>query len=184
MQELVAELTRPVALSDRAVRALARVRTARREYLLAHGTEPTNEQLSRANGFTPAQLESLQATERMPRGFEEPLEAEAEATRTVGDTISDPVAEQAYELVLDRIEMLKVRDVTDQLDERERAIIRGHYGLGQPAQTLDEVGGALGVTAERARQIEVGALTKLRDALAQPARRPVAYLHVGNQAER
>ena len=33
MQELVAELTRPVALSDRAVRALAQIRTARREYL-------------------------------------------------------------------------------------------------------------------------------------------------------
>jgi DNA-directed RNA polymerase sigma subunit (sigma70/sigma32) len=54
------------------------------------------------------------------------------------------------------------------LDERERAVIRAHYGLGGQAQTLDQIGGALGRTAERARQIEVGALNKLREALAQP----------------
>ena len=44
-----------------------------------------------------------------------------------------------------------------------------HYGLGQPGQTLDQIGARLGLTAERARQIEVGALNKLREALAQPA---------------
>jgi RNA polymerase primary sigma factor len=66
MQELVAELTRPVALSDRAVRALAQIRSARREYLQAHGTEPTDGQLSDATGFTLAQLESLRAAERAP----------------------------------------------------------------------------------------------------------------------
>jgi RNA polymerase sigma factor (sigma-70 family) len=62
-----------------------------------------------------------------------------------------------------------VRDVADRLTERERAVIRAHYGLGQPAQTLDQIGETLGLTAERARQIEVRALTRMRDALAQPA---------------
>jgi RNA polymerase primary sigma factor len=172
MQELVAELTRPVALSDRAVRALAQIRTARRDYLQAHGTEPTNEQLSDSTGFTLAQLESLQAAERTPRGFEEPLGSAAETGATVGDTILDPVAEQAFEQVLDEIEIRDVRDVADRLTERERAVLRAHYGLGQPAQTLDQIGGTLGLTAERARQIEVGALARMRDALAQPAPAP------------
>jgi RNA polymerase sigma factor (sigma-70 family) len=169
MQELVAELTRPVALSDRAVRALAQLRTARRDYLQAHGTEPTNEHLSDATGFTLAQLESLQAAERTPRGFEDPLGAEPDAPATVGDTIVDPIAEHAFEHVLDEMEMQEVRDVAAGLTERERAVIRAHYGLGQPAQTLDQIGEMLGLTAERARQIEVGALTRMRDALAQPA---------------
>jgi RNA polymerase primary sigma factor len=169
MQELVAELTRPVALSDRAVRALAQLKTARREYLQAHGTDPTNGQLSDATGFTFTKLERLQAAERTPRGFEEPLRAEAETSVTVGDTIVDPVAEQAFEHVLDEMEIREVREVADQLDDRERAVIRAHFGLGQPAQTLAQIGGGLGLTAERARQIEVGALAKLRDALVQPA---------------
>jgi RNA polymerase primary sigma factor len=184
MQELVAELTRPVALSDRAVRSLAQIRTARSEHVQTHGTEPTKEELSSATGFTPAQLESLQAIERTPRGMEQQLSADEETTATVGDTIIDPVAEQAYEQVLDRIEIREVRDFADQLDERERAVIRAHYGLGQSAQTLTQIGGALGLTAERARQIELGALNKLREALAQPAplgaspfesRGPVSY---------
>ena len=170
MQELVAELTRPVALSDRAVRALAQIRTARGEYLQAHRTEPTVDQLSGATGFTPPQLESLQAAERMPRALEEPLGAETETSGTVGDAIVDPVAERAYEQVLDEIQIGEVRDVADQLDVRERAVIRAHYGLGQRAQTLDQIGGALGLTAERARQIEAGALTRMRKALSQRAR--------------
>ena len=168
MQELVADLTRPVALSDRAVRALAQIRTVRSEHLQAHGTEPTNEELSSATGFTVAQLESLQATERRPRGMEEQLSAESQTTATVGDTIIDPAAEQAYEQVLDGLEIGELRDLADQLDERERAVLRAHYGLGERAQTLNQIGGALGLTAERARQIEVGALNKLREASGSP----------------
>ena len=165
MQELVAELTRPVALSDRAVRALARLKAARGEHLVAHGAEPTSAELSDATGFTLAQLESLQAIERRPRAMEEPAVAHAGATATVGDTIVDPSAERAFQRVLDRIEVHKVRDLADQLDRRERAVIRAHYGLGEPAQTLKQIGGSLGLTAERARQIEAGALDKLRDGL-------------------
>jgi RNA polymerase primary sigma factor len=169
MQELVAELARPVALSDRAVRGLALIRTARREHVQTHGAEPTNEELSDATGFTLEQLESLQATERRPRAVEERLSADGEAIPTVGETIVDPVAEQAYEQVLDDLEVRVLHDLTDELDERERLVIRAHYGLGEPAQTLTQIGAAFGLTAERARQIELGALSKLREALAQPA---------------
>lgn len=169
MQELVAELARPVALSDRAVRGLALIRSARREHVQAHGAEPTSEELSDATGFTLEQLESLQATERRPRGVEERLSADGEAIPTVGETIVDPVAEQAYEQVLDDLEIRVLRDLTDELEERERLVIRAHYGLGEPAQTLTQIGAEFGLTAERARQIELGALNKLREALAQSA---------------
>jgi RNA polymerase primary sigma factor len=169
MQELVAERARPVALSDRAVRALAQIRRARSEYLQAHGAEPTEQELSSATGFTTAQLQSLQATERMPRGMEERFSGDGESAATVGDTIVDSAAEQAYEQVLDDIEIRALRGLTEQLTERERAVIRAHYGLGEQAQTLSQIGAGLGLTAERARQIEVGALTKLREGLARPA---------------
>jgi RNA polymerase sigma factor (sigma-70 family) len=169
MQELVAELTRPVALSDRAVRELAQIKKARSEHLQSHAGEPTNEELSRATGLTPAQLESLQATERAPRAMEERLGADTESSTTVGDTIVDPAAERAYQQVLDELEIREVRDLTEELDERERAVIRAHYGFGTQAQTLSEIGAGLGLTAERARQIEAGALSKLRTALAHPA---------------
>lgn len=172
MQELVAEVTRPVALSDRAVRSLARLRAARREHVQAHGAEPTSAQLVTATGLNVAQLASLQAIERRPRAMEEPVSADVGTTTTFGDTIIDPSAERAYQRVLDQSEVREVHALADRLDERERAVIRAHFGLGQPARTLNQIGSALGLTAERARQIEVGALDKLRDALAQRA--PVA----------
>ncbi|MDX6607656.1 MAG: polymerase primary sigma factor [Solirubrobacterales bacterium] len=175
MQELVAEMTRPVALSDHAVRGLARVRAARRDHVQANGAEPTKAQLAAATGFTGAQLDSLLAVERMPRSFDEPLGADGEegTTATLGEMVADPGAEKAYDQVLDRMEVQAVRDLADRLDERERTVLRGHYGLGRPQQTLNEIGSDLGLTAERIRQIETTALEKLREAAAQPPQ-PIA----------
>jgi RNA polymerase primary sigma factor len=169
MQELIAELTRPVALSDRATRDLSRIRRARHECLQRYGTEPTIERLIAATGLTAAQVESLRATERRPRAVEDTLRIADSRATTVGDSIVDPIAERAYEQLLDELEIEHVFHLIDELEERERSVIRSHYGLGQEPRTLREIGGGLGLTAERARQIEAAALTKLRKTLAQPA---------------
>jgi RNA polymerase sigma factor (sigma-70 family) len=169
MQELVAQITRPVALSDRAARDLANVRRARNELLQAQGREPTTDELSAAAGLTPAQVANLLATERAPRSLQDRLSAGDASSPTLAETIVDPVAEEAYEKVLDELEIHGLLDLTDELEERERTVIRSHYGLGQEQRTLSEIGAGLGLTAERARQIEAGALAKLRQALARPA---------------
>jgi RNA polymerase primary sigma factor len=171
MQELVAELTRPVALSDRAVRALAAIKAARNAHLQQHGAEPTTADLVRTTGFSRGKIEKLQGVERIPRSLDEPVDTYWDGSIRVGTGLPDPIAEQAYERVLDGIELGEVRSLADRLDDRERAVIRAHYGLGEPARTLSEIGSILGVTAERARQIEVGALVKLRAGLTQPTRR-------------
>jgi len=51
-----------------------------------------------------------------------------------------------------------------QLTPRERTILIGHYGLNeeQSSKTLDQLGQSLGLSKERVRQIEAGALQKLR----------------------
>lgn len=169
MQELVAELTRPVALSDRAIRDLAHIRRARNEYLQRYGLEPTPEALSAVTGLAPGQIERLRATDRRPRALEERLSAADPSSTTVGEALVDPAAEQAYDRVLDELQLQDVFSLIDELDERERSVIRSHYGLGQRSRTLSEIGAALGLTAERARQIEATALTRLRETLAEPA---------------
>lgn len=54
--------------------------------------------------------------------------------------------------------------ILDQLEDREREIIRYRFGLdqGTEPQTLEQVGERFGVTKERIRQLETRALTKLR----------------------
>jgi RNA polymerase primary sigma factor len=57
-----------------------------------------------------------------------------------------------------------VQRALDQLSERERRIIELRYGLTDGRRrTLEEIGRALGMTRERARQIEATALRRLRD---------------------
>ena len=162
MQDLLAELKRPVALSDHAVRGLAQIRAARRKYIEAYAREPTADQLAAATGFSRAHLDSLLAVEQAPRTLDEPVGADgAGDSATLGDTLADPGTEDAYGHVLDEI---AVRDFARELDERERTVLWRHYGLGWPPQTLTQIGDSLGLTAERVRQIEAAALTKLREA--------------------
>jgi RNA polymerase sigma factor (sigma-70 family) len=169
MQELVAELTRPATLSDHAVRSLARVKAVQRAHVQAHGAEPTTAQLAALTGFTRAQLDSLLAIDRTPRSFEEPLAAHDGTIATFGEMVADPRAENEYEQVLDKMEIQAVRGHAERLDERERTVLWRHYGLGEPPQTLSEIGAGLGLTAERVRQINKGALEKLREAVVQSA---------------
>ena len=161
MQDLLAELKGPVALSDHAVRGLAQIRAARREYIEAHACEPTADELAATTGFTRAHLDSLLAVEQAPRTLDEPVYADAGDWGTLGDTLADPDSEEEYAHVLDE---MAVRDFACGLDERERTVLWRHYGLGWPPQTLTQIGDSLRLTAERVRQIEAGALEKLREA--------------------
>ncbi len=91
MQQLVAEMTRPVALSDRPLRGLARIREARAKHLQDHGKEPSMAELAAATGLPRKQVESLIAIERTPRGLHEPLSSEEGTGNTMEDFVADPV---------------------------------------------------------------------------------------------
>ncbi len=56
-----------------------------------------------------------------------------------------------------------IEEVLATLKEREAKILRLYFGLdGQEAMTLEEIGGLLGITRERVRQIKEKALARLR----------------------
>ena len=89
---------------------------------------------------------------RFVTGHEELFEA---ATDTRGADLEQE-SDQRHKQVL-------VRRMLGRLDDRERRVLSSRYGLGgAEAQTLEQVGRALGVTKERARQIETRAREKLR----------------------
>ena len=58
----------------------------------------------------------------------------------------------------------RIADCLEVLDEREYRIVRDYYGFGNlPPMTLEQIGGSLGVTRERVRQLRNRALEKLRE---------------------
>jgi RNA polymerase sigma factor (sigma-70 family) len=164
MQQLVSELTGPVVLSDRAVRQLARLKHARRDYLQVHREEPTPRQLAAETGLRWEQVENLIAVERRPRALEEPVGDDADPTLTYQDLVADPRAGDEYDQVSIALRVEDLSNLLDELSERERIVVCARYGVNGPEKTLRELGGELGVSAERVRQIAEEGLSKLREA--------------------
>ncbi len=174
MQQLVSELARPVVLSDRAVRQLARVRDARRTYVQSQGRDATTDELSTECGLPRRQVEKLLAAERDPRALDEPIGGEGGGMCTFGDQLADPQAEEEYDRLPWRLEEQHVLALLDGLTTREQAILHGRFGLGCPERTLRELADRFGVSAERVRQIEERALARLRDAVDGEQGRPIS----------
>ncbi|HEX4188719.1 MAG TPA: sigma-70 family RNA polymerase sigma factor [Solirubrobacteraceae bacterium] len=166
MQQLVSELSRPVVLSDRALRQLARIRGARRTFVRANGREPSLRELAEESELTVGQLQKLTVADRQPRSLEEPAHERSEGGATFGDLVQDPVAEEAYDDIVAGAELCELPRLLDHASARERAVIEARYGLDGPERTLRELGQRIGVSAERVRQIEEAGLEKMRTALA------------------
>jgi RNA polymerase primary sigma factor len=162
LQQLIAELTRPIVLSDRTLRHLAQIKRAHGELSARDGRDPTGTQLAQATGLSVAQVEELLALERAPQSMDEPVSAADDELGAFGELLADPLAADAYEELLDHSEIEQVRALLAGLSERERMILRARYGLDGREQSLREVGEQMGLSGERVRQIENRALGKLR----------------------
>lgn len=168
MQQLVAELTRPTVLSDRALRQLARLRDAHHAAVRETGREPGRAELAERTGMTAEQIDLLLSADRPARSLDEPVAGEEGAIGTFGELLADPLAEAEYERVVSRIEADELRTLMAGLSDRERTILRGRYGLDGDVQSLRDLGGRLGLSAERVRQLESRALGKLAAAGRRP----------------
>jgi RNA polymerase primary sigma factor len=81
------------------------------------------------------------------------------------DSRGDQIGDEANQRLRER----QVERILSRLDERERKIIVSRFGLDHSREplTLKEVGGEMGVTKERIRQIEARALDKARQAASE-----------------
>jgi RNA polymerase primary sigma factor len=165
MQRLVAELTHPTVLSDRALRQLARIRAAHQEHVQANGREPSIAELAGEAGLAKEQVQTLVAVDRPARGIDEPAARNLYGAGSFAELLADPRAEDDFERLAHEEEIAEVRTLTRSLGAREREILRARYGFDGSLQTLRQIGNRLGLSAERVRQIEERALGKLRDSV-------------------
>jgi RNA polymerase sigma factor (sigma-70 family) len=143
---------------------MRKLERAQHGFELAHGRPPGPDELPELQGTTPEDLDAMRAAV-MPS-----LSLEAPVPGTDDVRVADALADPAIEDPLGSIDTTEVRRILDglveTLPEREREIIQRRFGLiGDDTQTLEQVGTHLGLSRERVRQLERGALDLLREQL-------------------
>ena len=88
---------------------------------------------------------------------------ELDSGHSLGDAIADEAAVNPEDLLQFREMGALLNDWLEQLGERQRQVIERRYGLnGADVMTLEALAIDLGLTRERVRQIQAGALDRLR----------------------
>ncbi|HEY7122315.1 MAG TPA: sigma-70 family RNA polymerase sigma factor [Ktedonobacterales bacterium] len=163
-------ISRAVADKGRAIRlpvyvntALNRVRRERQRLIQEMGREPSEQELADAVGLEVERLHELEAAPGTPISLELPVGEDEE--QELGDVLADDTSQSPEDAAAMHTMKEEVREVLeDVLTPREQLVLELRFGLGGSGHTypLEQVGRQLGITRERVRQIEAGALAKLR----------------------
>jgi RNA polymerase primary sigma factor len=131
------------------------------------GRDPTVEEIARAAGYTVEQVFRTREAFMIPLSLDEPVEwGDGESMLRV-DVIAAPLDDTGDVAIRGELRRI-VQAAVNTLTDRHRRVLSLRYGLSDGrSRTLEEVGGELGFTRERARQIEQEAIARLRPLLKQ-----------------
>lgn len=166
---------RLVRLPVHMVRELNHVLKARRALEVAAQRAGTNDRPVRADDVAVALGRPVQEITDILKFAEQPTSLDApidhhqgdSGSESVLDSVPDDGSSDPMSLALGHeVEQLLIHGL-DELNEREREVLSGRYGLGdREPETLEVLAGRLRLTRERVRQIQQEALLKLRRRMA------------------
>jgi RNA polymerase primary sigma factor len=158
----VAEQSRTIRLPVHVVEQLTKLYNVARDLERDLGRQPTPAEIGEPLGLSAERVEEAFRAARVPISLETSIGDEGDATLAdmVADDLGRGPAEEAEETVFGAS---LERSLAERLTPREAAVLRLRYGLGDNQErTLAEVGKELGISRERARQLEHEAMRKLR----------------------
>jgi RNA polymerase primary sigma factor len=124
--------------------------------------EPTFDEIAANTGLAVDVVRSLAALNNAEVRLDSPLEPEGERSmieRFIAEEQGDP-----EEHAMERFLTEQVDAALRSLAPRDAKVLRLYFGLdGGREHTLEEIGGMLGVTRERVRQLRDRALKRLRE---------------------
>ena len=159
----VADHARTVRLPAHVVDAVFRLRRAESELSTELGRDATEEELALRLGTKPEEVRRLREVSQPIGSVNARIGTAAEEGAEMGDLLPDERVGDDYL----RVEIGQwegtLREAVRSLPEREARILNMRHGLdGSKSRTLREVSEALGISQERARQVEIKALRTIR----------------------
>jgi RNA polymerase primary sigma factor len=124
--------------------------------------EPTPEEISNSTGLSVEVVQSLAALNTADVRLDAPLDPEGDRSLIERFIVDDQ--SNAEEQAMDRFLSDEIENALASLPARDAKVLRLYFGLdGGREHTLEEIGGLLGVTRERVRQLRDRALKRLRE---------------------
>jgi RNA polymerase primary sigma factor len=125
------------------------------------GREPTNEEIAEGMELSEEEVAKTMAISHTHLSLDAPLSPGEE--HSLIDHIADNDSPLPDEAIFEKALIETVHQSLSVLKPREAKVLRMYFGLdGDEPMTLEDIGGAMGVTRERVRQIKDRALAKLR----------------------
>lgn len=162
MQRAIDQQSREIRVPVHVAENMKRVQKAAKELQQELGRDAAPEEIAKKLGnLTEEDVKNILTYLQNPVSLETPVGEDGE--NSLGDMVEDKREATPEEAMNVLVEQEEVKELLEQLSDREQQVIRLRYGLGnEKTHTLEEIGDILGVTRERVRQIEARAMEKLR----------------------
>ena len=158
----IADQARTIRIPIHMIETINRINKIMRKYLQEEGKEPDIEKIAEEVGLPVDKVKNVIKITKEPISLEAPIGNGEDGK--FGDFVEDKASLGSMDSILKEDLKAQIDDVLDQLNEREKAVIRMRFGLldDESDRTLEEIGKELNVTRERVRQIESSAIKKLK----------------------
>ena len=158
----IADQARTIRIPIHMIETINRINKINRKYLQEEGKEPDVSVIAKEVGLSVDKVKQVIKITKEPISLEAPIGSEEDGK--FGDFVEDRSSLSPMDHILKSDLKEQIDEVLDQLNEREKAVIRMRFGLldDESDRTLEEIGKELNVTRERVRQIESSAIKKLK----------------------